>query len=130
MVDSEDFARIRRENLKKGHKITADNAVEMQKKSAAAKRKRRTIRETMEEVCRAQVDTTSGRIDRMLAMCLGVSNKAIKGDSKAFRAVMDALGETPVRKIATTDTEGNDLLTPIINIRGVKVDDSGEDSGV
>jgi len=98
---NEELTRIRRENLKKGHQITADTAKEMQKKSVATKRKNRTIREILEEFCKTTVTTkTDEKVDRLTAMCIAQSNKAITGDTRAFLAVQDALGQSPVKKVA------------------------------
>ena len=66
------------------------------------------------------IDEESGLTNKV-AIADAMIIKAKLGDKAAAEFVRDTAGEKPVDKMAQTDSDGNDLVQPIINILPVEV---------
>ena len=78
-----------KKNLKKGNKktqFTVDNAVEMQKKSTEAKLLKKTLNESLKDLCTPE---------ELYAMNRRLIQMAKAGNLNAYKLVRDGLGETP-----------------------------------
>lgn len=75
-------------------------AVECQKKSAAAKRKRKELRKAFEILLTSKVTTPEGqKLSGTEALAWTVFQKALAGDLKAFELIRDSVGERPVERM-------------------------------
>lgn len=94
------------------------------KKSGEARRDRKKFKEAILDILKQPVPETlieecpylAGSQDIQAAMVAAMVSVVLsggKGASSAFIALRDTIGEKPVEKQATTDSEGNDIIAPI-----------------
>jgi hypothetical protein len=83
------------------------------RKSGEARRHKKFLREIFESILDIEIDYGDKIITNKEAMALGVLRKAMEGDLRAFELIRDTVGEEPVDRMASTDSEGNDPV-PII----------------
>lgn len=92
-----------------------DEAKERGKKggiaSGEARRKKKTIRETLEMMLSGKMPDGATRQD---AIVVALLEKALSGDVRAFEAIRDSIGEKPVNAISGVD--GEPLVPPSINV--------------
>lgn len=88
-------------NLEKGKKITSENAREYALRSQEARRKNKTMRETLEEMLKSPNDDTMTWQEAILKSAV---LKAETGDIKAMEFIRDTIGQKPVDNINTTAT--------------------------
>ena len=92
-----------------------DEAKERGKKggnaSGEARRKKKTIRETLEMMLSGKMPDGATRQD---AIVVALMEKALSGDVRAFEAIRDSIGEKPVNAISGVD--GEPLVPPSINV--------------
>lgn len=92
-----------------------DEAKERGKKggiaSGEARRKKKTIRETLEMMLSGKLPDGATRQD---AIVVALLEKALSGDVRAFEAIRDSIGEKPVNAISGVD--GEPLVPPSINV--------------
>lgn len=92
-----------------------DEAKERGKKggiaSGEARRKKKTIRETLEMMLSGKMPDGATRQD---AIVVALLEKALSGDVRAFEAIRDSIGEKPVNAISGVD--GEPLVPPAINV--------------
>ena len=79
--------------------------------SGEARRKKKTIRETLEMMLSGKMPDGATRQD---AIVVALMEKALSGDVRAFEAIRDSIGEKPVNAISGVD--GEPLLLPAINV--------------
>lgn len=79
--------------------------------SAEARRKKKTIRETLEMMLSGQMPDGSTRRD---AIVVALMEKALSGDVRAFEAIRDSIGEKPVNTVS--GPAGEPLVPPSINV--------------
>lgn len=79
--------------------------------SGEARRKKKTIRETLEMMLAGQMPDGATRRD---AIVVALMEKALSGDVRAFEAIRDSIGEKPVNAISGAD--GGPLIPPSINV--------------
>lgn len=94
---------------------SAEEAREKGKKggiaSGEARRKKKTIRETLEMMLSGKMPDGATRQD---AIVVALMEKALSGDVRAFEAIRDSIGEKPVNAISGVD--GEPLVPPSINV--------------
>ena len=92
-----------------------DEAKERGKKggiaSGEARRKKKTIRETLKMMLSGKMPDGATRQD---AIVVALMEKALSGDVRAFEAIRDSIGEKPVNAISGVD--GEPLVPPSINV--------------
>lgn len=105
--------RMAKEDLKPVR--SKDEAKERGKKggiaSGEARRKKKTIRETLEMMLSGKMPDGATRQD---AIVVALLEKALSGDVRAFEAIRDSIGEKPVNAISGVD--GEPLVPPSINV--------------
>ena len=79
--------------------------------SGEARRKKKTIRETLEMMLSGKMPDGATRQD---AIVVALLEKALSGDVRAFEAIRDSIGEKPVNAISGVD--GEPLVPPAINV--------------
>lgn len=79
--------------------------------SGEARRKKKTIRETLEMMLSGKMPDGATRQD---AIVVALMEKALSGDVRAFEAIRDSIGEKPVNAISGVD--GEPLVPPAINV--------------
>lgn len=79
--------------------------------SGEARRKKKTIRETLEMMLSGKMPDGATRQD---AIVVALMEKALSGDVRAFEAIRDSIGEKPVNAISGAD--GEPLVPPAINV--------------
>lgn len=79
--------------------------------SGEARRKKKTIRETLEMMLSGKMPDGATRQD---AIVVALMEKALSGDVRAFEAIRDSIGEKPVNAISGLD--GEPLVPPAINV--------------
>ena len=79
--------------------------------SGEARRKKKTIRETLEMMLAGQMPDGSTRRD---AIVVALMEKALSGDVRAFEAIRDSIGEKPVNTVSGPACEP--LVPPSINV--------------
>lgn len=79
--------------------------------SGEARRKKKTIRETLEMMLSGKMPDGATRQD---AIVVALLEKALSGDVRAFEAIRDSIGEKPVNAISGVD--GEPLVPPSINV--------------
>lgn len=98
-----------RKALEEHRKKTAFNhelGVELQKKSAEAKIKKRTFREEFEAELAAMIkDKLGNEITVKNAITKTAVQKAIKGDLRAIELIRDTIGEKPAENIVLFEAE-------------------------
>ena len=70
--------------------------------SGEARRKKKTIRETLEMMLSGKMPDGATRQD---AIVVALMEKALSGDVRAFEAIRDSIGEKPVNAISGVDGE-------------------------
>lgn len=88
----------------KRQKKTMQELAQIMLRHRAPESLKRKIKEFMPEMPAEDIDLCAA----MLHMQIG---NALKGDLKALEFLRDTSGEKPVDRIATTDSEGNDVTT-------------------
>ena len=79
--------------------------------SGEARRKKKTIRETLEMMLSGKMPDGATRQDAIVVALLEI---ALSGDVRAFEAIRDSIGEKPVNAISGVD--GEPLVPPSINV--------------
>lgn len=93
------------ENRHKGG-INAENAVELGKKSAESKRRRKTFREEFEAELAATITDAKGQKTTVKnAITKMAVQKAIKGDLRALEFIRDTIGEKPIENILISEVD-------------------------
>lgn len=82
------------------HKLTVDEASKGGKASGQARRKRKQMREALDELLsRDFTDRSGNRIDGTMALMTKTFQKAMDGDLRAIQFIRDTVGEMPVQRI-------------------------------
>ena len=114
------FFNVKNRKMSKGHENlipprSKDEARERGQKggiaSGKARRKKKTIRETLEMMLSGKMPDGATRQD---AIVVALMEKALSGDVRAFEAIRDSIGEKPVNAISGVD--GEPLVPPSINV--------------
>lgn len=114
------FFYVKNRKMSKGHENlipprSKDEARERGQKggiaSGEARRKKKTIRETLEMMLAGQMPDGSTRRD---AIVVALMEKALSGDVRAFEAIRDSIGEKPVNTVS--GPAGEPLVPPSINV--------------
>ena len=79
--------------------------------SGEARRKQKTIRETLEMMLSGKMPDGATRQDAIVGALM---EKALSGDVRAFEAIRDSIGDKPVNAISGVD--GEPLVPPSINV--------------
>ena len=111
-----------------------DEAKERGKKggiaSGEARRKKKTIRETLEMMLAGQMPDGTTRRD---AIVVALMEKALSGDVRAFETIRDSIGEKPTEKM-NVSTEGGVVFPTTIMLvageSGKNRDTSEADTGI
>lgn len=78
------------------------------KASVEARRKKKLLRECLEELLEKDITDKSGNtMTGAEAMAVKVFKQALKGDLKAFEIVRDTAGQKPVDKVMVADVEAS-----------------------
>ena len=88
-------------NLELGQKFTKENARENALKSVEARRRNKTMRETLEEMLKCPFDNAMTYQEAILKSAVV---KAEGGDIKAMEFIRDTIGQKPVDNINSTTT--------------------------
>lgn len=81
-------------------------AREAQLLGAAAKKKRRTLREELLALLSGDITDKKGRtVQAQTAMSNAILKEALSGNTKAFEVIRDTIGEKPVDKVMVADVE-------------------------
>lgn len=75
--------------------------------SGEARRKKKTIRETLEMMLSGKMPDGATRQD---AIVVALMEKALSGDVRAFEAIRDSIGEKPSDKVDVRSSDGS--MTP------------------
>lgn len=97
------------ENLVPNSKRTPSELRKMTKKGGKKSGEVRRERKKFKEAFLAALETGNTQDNIVTA----VFEKALAGDLKAVELIRDTIGEKPVDKQATTDSNGNDIVPPI-----------------
>lgn len=100
-------------------KDSPEVAQRAQEKSVESRKANKSFKEIMKSRLE-NIDEESGLTNKV-AIADAMIIKAKQGDKAAAEFVRDTAGEKPVDKMAQTDSDGNDLVQPIINILPVEV---------
>ena len=89
--------------------ITAEKQREIARQggiaSVEARRKKKLIRECLEELLEREIKDKNGQtMTGAEAMAVKVFQQALKGDLKAFEIVRDTAGQKPIDKVENTNT--------------------------
>ena len=87
------------DRAKLGYNITKENAVEMQKKSAAKRRKNKEFRDELLALL--------NKGDTRKKVSIAILEKALAGDVKAFETIRDTIGEKPSEKVIVSTIDAN-----------------------
>lgn len=68
------------------------------KASAAKKRQRKMLRETLEAILSGAIEVDGAKVNAQEALGLALVKKGLNGDVSAFYAIRDTIGEKPVDK--------------------------------
>ena len=83
--------------------------------SGESRRKKKTIRETLEMMLSGKMPDGTTRQD---AMVVALLEKALSGDVRAFEAIRDSIGEKPTDKTHITGSDDVVMPTRIILVPG------------
>lgn len=83
--------------------------------SGEARRKKKTIRETLEMMLSGQMPDGSTRRD---AIVVALMEKALSGDVRAFEAIRDSVGEKPTEKMNVSTAGSVVFPTSILLVAG------------
>lgn len=87
------------------YKLSQDEAKKGGIASGAARRRKKMLRECLEELLEREIkDTNGATLTGAEAMAVKVFKQALKGDLKAFEIVRDTAGQKPVDKVENTNT--------------------------
>ena len=101
------------QNLVKGdeaHKLTAEDQSKGGKKSGEVRRRKKLLREYLEDVLNNKVNVKGKEIDSAEAITIKLVQQAMKGNVKAYTTIRDTLGQAPVQGINLTSEVGDDGL--------------------
>lgn len=110
-------------NLKLANPENNFNNSEVARKAQEKSVESRKANQSFKEIMKSRlenIDEDSGLTNKV-AIVDAMIVKAKLGDKAAAEFVRDTAGEKPVDKMAQTDSEGNDLVQPVINILPVEV---------
>lgn len=98
------------QNLIKNEDLTPEqrrnNASKAGKASGEARRKKKLLRECLEELLEKEMKDKSGNtVSGAEALAVKLFKKAMDGDVKAFEVLRDTSGQKPVEKIMVADVE-------------------------
>lgn len=106
-------------NLKPQTERTKSEQREIAKKggiaSGESRRKKKTIRETLEMMLSGKLPDGATRQD---AIVVALMEKALSGDVRAFEAIRDSIGEKPTDKMNITGSDDVVMPTRIILVPG------------
>ena len=83
--------------------------------SGEARRRKKTIRETLEMMLAGQMPDGATRRD---AIVVALMEKALSGDVRAFEAIRDSVGEKPTEKMNVSTAGGVVFPTSILLVAG------------
>lgn len=88
----------------KAHRLTVEEASRGGKASGEARRKRKQMREAIDELLSKEfTDKNGNTVDGVTALIAKVYQRAMDGDMKAVAFLRDTVGEMPVQKIETVE---------------------------
>lgn len=87
------------------------------KKSVEARRRKKLLRECIEELLEREYDTAQGKMLGAEALAVQLMKKALSGDIKAFEVLRDTAGQKPVERVKMqTDVNIADSAERLSNI--------------
>lgn len=75
------------------------------KASGEARRKKKLLRECLDELLAREYDTKLGKMTGSEALSVQLMKKALNGDVKAFEVLRDTAGQKPVDRVMVADVE-------------------------
>lgn len=110
-------------NLIKNEDLTPsqrrENAAKAGKASVEARRKKKLLRECLEELLEKDITDKSGNtMTGAEAMAVRVFKQALKGDLKAFEIVRDTAGQKPVDKVMVADVDASVIAEVEAMVKG------------
>ena len=87
------------------HKLTLDDQKAGGKASAESKRRKKLLRECIDELLAKEHTTEVKTLTGREAVAVTLMKKAMKGDVKAFEVLRDTAGEKPVEKVMVAEVE-------------------------
>jgi hypothetical protein len=97
--------------ISKGTRISGSNAVEYARRSAEARRAKKTFREQFEAELEAEISQRDkngnviGKTTVKDAITKQMVQRALKGNTRAFELIRDTIGEKPSETIVVTDID-------------------------
>lgn len=90
------------------------------KASGEARRKKKLLRECLDELLAREYDTKLGKMTGSEALSVQLMQKALNGDVKAFEVLRDTAGEKPVDKVMVADVDKSviDEVEKMVNDAG------------
>ena len=90
------------------------------KASGEARRKKKLLRECLDELLAREYDTKLGKMTGSEALSVQLMQKALNGDIKAFEVLRDTAGEKPVDKVMVADVDKSviDEVEKMVNDAG------------
>lgn len=87
------------------HKLTLDDQKAGGRASAESRRRKKMLRECLEELLTKTYDTQQGQMMGSEALAAMLMKKALRGDVKAFEVLRDTAGEKPIEKVMVAEVE-------------------------
>ena len=88
------------------HKLTAEELRKGGQKSGEARRRKKLLRECLEELLEKEITDKSGKtMTGAEAMAVKIFQQALQGNLKAFEVVRDTAGQKPVEKVMVAEVE-------------------------
>lgn len=90
------------------------------KASGESRRKKKLLRECLDELLAREYDTKLGKMTGSEALSVQLMKKALNGDVKAFEVLRDTAGEKPVDKVMVADVDKSviDEVEKMVNDAG------------
>lgn len=102
------------------HKFTQEEAKKGGVASREARRKKKLLRECLQELMQMEYSTSQGKKSGSEMLSAMLMKKAMSGDIKAFEVLRDTAGEKPVDKVMFADVDKSviDEVEKMVNDTG------------
>lgn len=100
--------------------------------SVEARRKKKLLRECLDELLEKEYETKQGKMLGAEALAAQLMKKALGGDTKAFEVLRDTAGQKPIERVEVSTPKAKmaeEIEAALQEIQGGGVNDTGANSG-
>lgn len=108
------------ENLIPFNERTEDEVREIAKKgginSGKARKEKAELKKILLTLLETEFDVDGEKMDGATGICFKLMQEALKGNIRAFLAIRDTIGETPITKVSVTNDVSQEVIDEIEQI--------------